>query len=973
MKVAVCAVAKNENKYIKEWVEHYKSIGVSHIFVYDNNDINGERFEEVINDYIESCFVEVINMRGRRFNQSTLYFDNYNKYKSLYDYICYFDIDEFLVFDKIDLNNYLNLPNIKRADVINVNWEIYDDNDLLDYDERPVVERFTRKCTKQIKKIKDFDRDNYQVKSIVKCSSKKLLSSSTHKFSFEQGIYVNSCGEDVSFSYPTKFSLDKICHKYVKLNHYLTKTIGEFVLRKMLRGGMMYDHSHTIEQTIEDFKIINNITPAKTQKAFEIKKYLDENGAFVPKIGIVCVAKNENKYIREWVNYHIQLGFYQIIICDNNDINGEQFEEAIGDYIESGQVLLENYRGQHQCQKDSYNYCLKKYSEVFDWLAFIDCDEFIHLEKDNSIGEFLNNDRFRNYNAVRLCWKCYDDSDQLFPINGYTVTRFTHPISIDQTQCKTIFKCNFNVNDSNNNFTKSVHGIFNSSIKACDSVGRPCKNADRFIGEKPVYQNAWLNHYRYKTIYEFMEKQKRGYANMSYDLAQRQLSVNEFKKYNQWNAIKELIFNGKIKPVNIICNDCTGAEIYKKYIQSSIPNPFKWAHLPYDEFKIVVKNYNNLKFEDFEVIPINSDPIFKNGAWFDVYGDRQYYVETKEGVKMSYPHYIKSIQNDQIDQNPCNLYIDNIEDFISQKYKEKVQLMRELNIPPIFLMVEKSYSTSEQLDDFVNIKTPYIKILYTFNPKYKDLKQKNLYVYYNSSKPNWNVEFQRAAKIIYNEFIKDLMNNFQSSKTLEFTPFETQEEERQALIKKTKEEYEQSKKERVVYVARFGNDDPLPKIKQKENGIEYVCLTDHDIKSEDWIIYKIPKLSGVRTKDWSNVYCQFHPKQLLQKEYKQYMFIQGDVPENCKSLFAKIKYGDMACRATKDCVYDKVNDFVRRLLDNASCPHCDKSYQGSLMITDDTHKELLQNIWHCTHTNVSNRDVWLTCNLLKYKGLVMEL
>ena len=48
LNIALCAIAKNENLYIREWVEHYKNIGVSKIFLYDNNDIDGERFEEVI-------------------------------------------------------------------------------------------------------------------------------------------------------------------------------------------------------------------------------------------------------------------------------------------------------------------------------------------------------------------------------------------------------------------------------------------------------------------------------------------------------------------------------------------------------------------------------------------------------------------------------------------------------------------------------------------------------------------------------------------------------------------------------------------------------------------------------------------------------------------------------------------------------------------------------------------------------------
>ena len=64
LKVALCAIAKNENLYIREWVEWYKNLGISKIFLYDNNELDGERFEEVINDYIKEGFVEIIDRRG---------------------------------------------------------------------------------------------------------------------------------------------------------------------------------------------------------------------------------------------------------------------------------------------------------------------------------------------------------------------------------------------------------------------------------------------------------------------------------------------------------------------------------------------------------------------------------------------------------------------------------------------------------------------------------------------------------------------------------------------------------------------------------------------------------------------------------------------------------------------------------------------------------------------------------------------
>ena len=52
-KVCLCAIAKEENKYIREFVEHYKNYDIDKIYIFDNNDKNGEKFEEVINDKLK--------------------------------------------------------------------------------------------------------------------------------------------------------------------------------------------------------------------------------------------------------------------------------------------------------------------------------------------------------------------------------------------------------------------------------------------------------------------------------------------------------------------------------------------------------------------------------------------------------------------------------------------------------------------------------------------------------------------------------------------------------------------------------------------------------------------------------------------------------------------------------------------------------------------------------------------------------
>ena len=48
LKVCLCIIGKKENVYASEFVDHYKKIGYDKIFIYDNNDIEDEKFEDVL-------------------------------------------------------------------------------------------------------------------------------------------------------------------------------------------------------------------------------------------------------------------------------------------------------------------------------------------------------------------------------------------------------------------------------------------------------------------------------------------------------------------------------------------------------------------------------------------------------------------------------------------------------------------------------------------------------------------------------------------------------------------------------------------------------------------------------------------------------------------------------------------------------------------------------------------------------------
>ncbi len=57
--LSICAIFKNEAKYLKEWIEYHQLVGVDHFYLYNNNST--DRFASVLKPYIKKKIVTLIN------------------------------------------------------------------------------------------------------------------------------------------------------------------------------------------------------------------------------------------------------------------------------------------------------------------------------------------------------------------------------------------------------------------------------------------------------------------------------------------------------------------------------------------------------------------------------------------------------------------------------------------------------------------------------------------------------------------------------------------------------------------------------------------------------------------------------------------------------------------------------------------------------------------------------------------------
>ena len=154
------------------------------------------------------------------------------------------------------------------------------------------------------------------------------------------------------------------------------------------------------------------------------------------KVALVCCGRLENMYALEWVEYYKQLGIDNIFICDNNfdsDKDTEHFEDVLQSYINDGFVIIKNYRNFPGVQMPCYHNTYYEISKDYDWIMFLDFDEFLILKKDKNIKDYLSRGCFKDANQILINWQTYTDNDLIYDDGRPCLERFTATMDLDKT------------------------------------------------------------------------------------------------------------------------------------------------------------------------------------------------------------------------------------------------------------------------------------------------------------------------------------------------------------------------------------------------------------------------------------------------------------------------------------------------------------------------------------------------------------
>ena len=192
------------------------------------------------------------------------------------------------------------------------------------------------------------------------------------------------------------------------------------------------------------------------------------------KLAICTMARDENIYINEYLDYYFKLGFDHIYIFDDNEKVTDNISQAINDSYKN-YVTIYNYRRIIKDQRIAYTLCYEMNKNKYDWIFMNDIDEYLII-KNNSLRNYISQVKFQKCDFIKFQWLLANDNNLLHYDNRSLFERFKGPYKTD-THIKTIVRGNID------DLQYDIHTPFISPHRnvTCDNKGNVFKTKDIFF------------------------------------------------------------------------------------------------------------------------------------------------------------------------------------------------------------------------------------------------------------------------------------------------------------------------------------------------------------------------------------------------------------------------------------------------------------------------------------------------------------
>ena len=217
-KCAVCLIIKNESQYLIEWLEHYRNLGFSHFFIYNNSsDVSIKDYFFSI-DYQDYNDVTIIDWRDENVASQQRAYLHCCQNQQEFDYILFVDTDEFLELHKAfnSIQEWIKITEdmLGSFDALGIYWKFYGEN----FETRQSIDKY-----------KHYHKNGH-IKSMVN-PKKVLYWPDPHKCVLQpNSVYINEFGDTITSP------IGEHTSKSIWIKHIYCRSLEEWK-EKMTRGS----------------------------------------------------------------------------------------------------------------------------------------------------------------------------------------------------------------------------------------------------------------------------------------------------------------------------------------------------------------------------------------------------------------------------------------------------------------------------------------------------------------------------------------------------------------------------------------------------------------------------------------------------------------------------------------------------------------------------------------------------------------
>jgi len=226
--LSICAVFRNEARFLKEWIEYHRMMGVEHFYLF--NHLSDDEYKLVLEPYIKEGIIELFNVRKEMFDfptwismQTRLYNIILEAKKQETFWLAFIDTDEFILpLKHKDLPTFLQ--KYEGYGGIGIHWQGYGTSDIERIpDEQTMIGTLIKKAPPNFSW-------NHFIKMIVHPPYVKSVKN-PHFCDYKKSYFqVNELGEKQEGAINPNISIEMI-----RINHYTFRDQEFYYKEKMRR------------------------------------------------------------------------------------------------------------------------------------------------------------------------------------------------------------------------------------------------------------------------------------------------------------------------------------------------------------------------------------------------------------------------------------------------------------------------------------------------------------------------------------------------------------------------------------------------------------------------------------------------------------------------------------------------------------------------------------------------------------------